>query len=168
MARISRRWPTIDDAELLALVARADDRAFTEFVSRYVMPVAMLASRVLGTLPPTELSVAIFSRIRALADESPKDSASVRDWVLTLALDSSLEYRRGTSRDYMSIDEDERRKLKRQIEDNADLIRRIEDSIAHHTMTEEPMPRGRVGSAKGRYIMTLAFDEPLSEFEEYE
>ena len=168
MVRIYREWFNVDDAELLTLIASADDHAFTEFVDRYAMYVVALESRVLGAMPPTNLSVEVFSRIRALAGKGPKDSAVVKDWVLDLALASSLRYTRGTQMDSTRINEDEQRNLAEQIEDKADLFRQIEEYIAHHAMAMEPMPGGRIGIARGRYTMTPDFDDPLPEFEAYE
>lgn len=168
MARIYRKWPKIDDAELLTLIAGADDRAFKELVRRYAMHVAVLASRVLGTAPPTDLSVAVFSEVRARADDGPRDPASVRDWVLGLALATSLDYQRGTHHGSTRINEDDRRRLAKQIEENSDLFQQIEAYIAHHTMIVHPASQGRVGVARGRYIVTPAFDVPIPEFEEYE
>jgi len=168
MASINRRWSKIDDAELLARVATGNDRAFAEFVHRYAMYVAALASRVLGTSPPTDLSVAVFSRVRALANEAPKDPTKVRGWILDLALAISLAYKQGTYEESAPIDEDERRRLAKQVEDNGDLFRQIEEYIAHHSIETVPPSKGRVGIARGRYRMTPAFDDPLPEFEEYE
>jgi len=42
-----------------------------------------------------------------------------------------------------------------------------EECITPQTAETDPPPQGRVGLAEGRYLMTPAFDEPLSEFEEY-
>ncbi len=165
MVRIYREWFNIDDAELLTLIASADDHAFTEFVDRYAMYVVALESRILGIMPPTDLSVAVFSRIRTLAGKAPKDSAAVKDWVLDLALAASLRYQNGTQPDSARINEDERRNLARQIEGNADLFRQIEEYIAHHAMATVPIPGGRIGIAKGQYTLTPAFDDPLPEFE---
>ena len=168
MVQIYRDWFYLDDAELLTLVASADDRAFTEFIDRYAMYVVAMESRVLGAMPPTDLSVAVFSEIRALADKAPKDSAAVKDWVLDLALAASLGYKRGTQPDSTRINEDERRNLARQIEGNADLFRHVEEYVAHHDRATEPMSGVRIGIARGRYTMTPAFDDPLPEFEAYE
>lgn len=167
MASIKRNWSGIDDAALLRRIARADDRAFTEFVGRYAMYVATLASRILGTSPPTDLSIAVFTRIWSLALEGPADPVAVKGWVLDLARAISLEYREGTYRDATRIDEDERRSLARQIEEHANLFREIEDYLAHHPSGAVAPREGRVGIARGRYIVTPAFDDPLSEFEEY-
>jgi len=163
-----RRWSQVDDADLLTLIASADDRAFAEFVNRYAMYVVALASRVLGASPPADLSVTIFSKIRTLASEGPKDPASVKDWVLNLAFAVSLEYQKGIYDDRTAIREDERRNLARQIADTSDLFRQIEEYIAHRTAESRVPPRGRVGIARGRYIVTPAFDDPLPEFEAYE
>jgi len=62
---------------------------------------------VLGASPPADLSVAIFSRIRTLANEGPKNPASVKDWVLNLALAVSLEYQKGIHHDSAPIRESE-------------------------------------------------------------
>lgn len=168
MASINRRWSKSDDAELLARVATGNDRAFAEFVRRYAIYVAALASRVLGTSPPTDLSVAVFSRVRALANEAPKDPKAVRAWVLDLALAIALAYKQGAYEDSAPIAEDERRSLARQVEENADLFRQIEEYTAHHSIETVPPSKGRVGIARGQYWMTPAFDDPLPEFEEYE
>lgn len=168
MVRIDRELFNVDDAELLTRIASADDHAFTEFVDRYATYVIALESRVLGAMPPTDLSVAVFSEIRALAGKGPKDSAAVKDWVLNLALAASLGYKGGTQPDSIRINESERRNLARQIEGNADLFRQIEEYIAHHDVATEPMSGVRIGIAKGRYTMTPAFDDPLPEFEAYE
>jgi len=168
MVRIDRELFNVDDAELLTLIASADDRALTEFVDRYAMYVIALESRVLGAMPPTDLSVAVFSEIRALAGKGPKDSVVVKDWVLDLALAASLGYKRGTPPDSTYINEDERRNLARQIEGNADLFRHVEEYVAHHDRVTEPMSGVRIGIARGRYTMTPAFDDPLPEFEAYE
>ncbi|MGI8687571.1 MAG: hypothetical protein ACR2M3_03235 [Thermomicrobiales bacterium] len=158
----------VDDAELLTLIASADDHAFTEFVDRYAEYVVALESRILDAMPPTDLSVAVFSKIRTLAGKGPKDSAAVKEWVLDLALAASLGYKRGTQPDSTRINEDARRNLARQIEGKADLSRQIEEYIAHHDRATESMPGVRIGIARGRYTMTPAFDDPLPEFEAYE
>jgi hypothetical protein len=168
MVSSNSRWSKIDDAELLARVATGSDRAFAEFVHRYAMYVAALASRVLGTSPPTDLSVAVLSRVRTRASEAPKDPTMVRGWVLDLAFAISLAYKQGTYEDSAPIDEDERRSLAKQVEDNAHLFQQIEEYILHHSIEPAPSSKGRVGIARGRYRMTPAFDDPLPEFQEYE
>jgi hypothetical protein len=166
MAKMHRKWTNIDDADLLTLIA--DNRAFAEFVDRYAMRIALLAARVLNTAPPVELSVAIFAAIRSHASEAPTDAAAVRDWALALALGISREYAQGNRLENTGMNDDERRTLTRQIEDNVALFRQIEDYIAHHPKLPIPTQKGRVGVAQGHYVMTPAFDDPLPEFEAYE
>jgi hypothetical protein len=166
MAKMHRKWTNIDDADLLTLIA--DNRAFAEFVDRYAMRIALLAARVLNTAPPVDLSVAIFAAIRSHASEAPTDAASVRDWALALALGISREYARGNRLENTGMNDDERRTLTRQIEDDANLFRQIEDYIAHHPQSLTPAQNGRVGVAQGHYAMTPSFDDPLPEFEAYE
>ncbi|MDQ6833773.1 MAG: DUF2281 domain-containing protein [Chloroflexota bacterium] len=149
------------------LVANANDRAFTEFVNRYAMYVVALASRVLGASPPADLPIAVFSRLRTLANEGPKEPASVKDWVLNLAFAVSLEYQKGIHHNRTPIRDEERQNLAKQIADNSDLFRQIEEYLAYQTREAAP-PKGRIGIARGRYTMTSAFDDPLPEFEAYE
>lgn len=164
MARVYRKWSGIDDAELLTLIGSADDRAFAEFVHRYVVSVVALASRVLGASPPADLPLSVFSRLRMRANEGPKEPEAVQDWVLDLALAVSLDYRSGTYHDSAPMQEDERRNLAKQIVDISDLFQHIEEYLAHQ-MRETVPPQGRVGIARGRYMVTPAFDDPLPEFE---
>jgi hypothetical protein len=166
MARVYRKWCTVDDAELLTLIANADDHAFKEFVNRYAVSVVALASRVLGASPPADLPVAVFSRLRTLANEGPKEPASVTDWVLDIAFAISLEFQRGIHHDRTPLREEERRNLAEQIADTSDLFQHIEEYLARQTRETAP-PQGRVGIAKHRYQMTPAFDDPLPEFEAY-
>ncbi len=46
--------------------------------------------------------------------------------------------------------------------------RAFEECIALQTAGASPLLQCRVGIAKGRYVMTSAFDDPLPEFEAYE